>query len=173
MFLYILIGAYRRNYALTQVISGRLDAMLFDVNECSRCRPHVPRPSLASCCTKQASASGGAFGYSAKASLAFGESSSVGKTSVNTSATSKGTDKTSLEARYWQYIRVSMPRMVGAAKFGKLFLSWLIVDRRLSVSLRKYPIVSAPHMSVPASGFRQYFMHQAYLRGHAVIPPCV
>lgn len=112
---------YRRKFALTHKIRVRLAAVFSDVKTCS---PHVPRLSFASWGTKQASLRGGGFGYSAKASVSFGESSSVGKTTGNTSATSKGTDETSLEARYWQYIRVRMPRTTGATQLGKLLLFW-------------------------------------------------
>ena len=39
-------------------------------------------------------------------SMCFGKASSVGKTTVNTSAESSGKDTRELEARYQQYIRV-------------------------------------------------------------------
>lgn len=55
---------------------------------------------------QQVGGSAGVFGLGAKASATFGKASSVGKTTVNTSAESSGKDTRELEARYQQYIRV-------------------------------------------------------------------
>lgn len=50
----------------------------------------------------------GFAGFGGKASKSFGQASSIGKTTVNTSAESSGSDNRELEARYQQYIRVRL-----------------------------------------------------------------
>ncbi|CAM9286827.1 unnamed protein product, partial [Laminaria digitata] len=77
--------------------------------------------------------SAGVFGLRAKASATFGKASSVGKTTVNTSAESSGKDTRELEARYQQYIRVTGPRAPTPETFAEALFndnsSWAVTDR--------------------------------------------
>lgn len=68
--------------------------------------------------TQQGGSSSSFLGFGDKTSSSFGQSSSVGKTTVNTSAESKGSEESALEARYSQYIRV---RGLATVELRRLF----------------------------------------------------